>query len=127
MCPEEESKATATGQLGPGELILFDGETGQVLHSDEVKEALATARPHGDQRTRKPSASGGFIRQSADDRFDAGRPEPRVRHTAEERRLVIADMAQATTRRPDGRRTGLAVLANKLRRLTEYPTSSSPR
>ena len=47
VCPEEESKAIATGQLGPGEMILFDGETGQVLHSEEVKAALATPGPTG--------------------------------------------------------------------------------
>ncbi|MGB8359794.1 MAG: glutamate synthase subunit alpha, partial [Acidimicrobiia bacterium] len=37
VCPEEEAKAEATGQLGPGELIHFDGETGEIGYSSDIK------------------------------------------------------------------------------------------
>jgi len=121
VCPEEESKATATGQLGPGELILFDGETGHVLHSDEVKQALARARPYGDWVNTETLRIRASFDSLADDRFDAAALSRVFGYTAEERRLVIADMAQGDNPLGSmGDDTGLAVLANKPRRLTQF-------
>ena len=121
VCPEEEAKATATGQLGPGELIFFDGETGQVQHADQVKNALATARPYGDWVNTETLRIQASFDSLADDRFDAAALSRVFGYTAEERRLVIADMAQgANPLGSMGDDTGLAVLATRPRRLTHF-------
>jgi glutamate synthase domain-containing protein 2/glutamate synthase domain-containing protein 1/glutamate synthase domain-containing protein 3 len=121
VCPEEEAKATANGQLGPGEVIVFDGETGEVQHSDQVKTMLAAARPYGDWVNTETLRIQAPFDALADDRFDAAALSRVFGYTAEERRLIIADMARGDN--PLGAMgddTGLAVLASRPRRLTQY-------
>jgi glutamate synthase domain-containing protein 2/glutamate synthase domain-containing protein 1/glutamate synthase domain-containing protein 3 len=121
VCPGEEEKATANGQLGPGELIVFDGESGEVQHSDQVKATLAAARPYGDWINTETLRIQASFDALADDRFDAAALSRVFGYTAEERRLIIADMARGDN--PLGAMgddTGLAVLASKPRRLTQY-------
>jgi glutamate synthase domain-containing protein 2/glutamate synthase domain-containing protein 1/glutamate synthase domain-containing protein 3 len=121
VCPVEEAKATANGQLGPGELIVFDGETGEVQHSDQVKATLAAARPYGDWVNTETLRIQASFDNLADDRFDAAALSRVFGYTAEERRLIIADMARGDS--PLGAMgddTGLAVLASRPRRLTQY-------
>jgi glutamate synthase domain-containing protein 2/glutamate synthase domain-containing protein 3 len=121
VCPEEEAKATSTGQLGPGELIVFDGLTGQVRHSDEVKRDLASARPYGDWVSTETMRIQAPFDDLADDRFDAAALSQVFGYTAEERRLIIADMAMGDNPLGSmGDDTGLAVLATRPRRLTQY-------
>ncbi len=121
VCPEEESRASSTGQLGPGELIFFNGETGEIGHSADVKERLAKAMPYADWVNTEALHIQAPFDSLNDDRFDAG-PLTRVfGYTAEERRLMLAPLAQGTT--PTGSMgddTGLAVLSERPRRLTRY-------
>jgi glutamate synthase (ferredoxin) len=121
VCPEEESKALQTGQLGPGELILFDGETGEVVYSADVKERLATALPYNEWVNTEALPISEPFDPHNDDRFDAGALSRVFGYSAEERRLILAPLAQGTT--PTGSMgddTGLAVLADRPRRLTRY-------
>ncbi len=121
VCQEEESRALETGQLGPGELILFDGETGEVKHSDAVKQSLATLHPYGDWVSTETLRIQAPFDSENDTRFDAGALTRVFDYTAEERRLILAAMAEGGT--PTGSMgddTGLAVLAERPRRLTRY-------
>jgi glutamate synthase domain-containing protein 1 len=121
VCPEEESQAIETGQLGPGELIFYDGKTGEIGHSAAVKERLATALPYADWVTTESLHIQAPFDSLNDNRFDAGALTRIFGYTAEERRLVLAPLAMGTT--PTGSMgddTGLAVLAERPRRLTRY-------
>lgn len=121
VCPEEESKAVETGQLGPGELILFDGTTGEVRHSDEVKKGLASLYPYAEWVNTETLHIEAAFDPLEDDRFDAGALARVFDYTAEERRLVLGAMARGES--PIGSMgddTGLAVLAERPRRLTRY-------
>ncbi|HEX6221406.1 MAG TPA: glutamate synthase large subunit [Acidimicrobiia bacterium] len=121
VCPEEEAHALETGQLGPGELIHFDGETGEIGRSDEVKERLARSMPYSDWVDTETLHIQAPFDPLNDDRFDAGALTRVFGYTAEERRLILAPLAQGTT--PTGSMgddTGLAVLAERPRRLTRY-------
>src|SRR5690606_187744 len=121
VCPEEEAHATETGQLGPGQVIFFDGETGEVVKSADVKNRLAAAMPYGDWVNTETLHIQAPFDPLNDDRFDAGALTRVFGYTAEERRLILAPMAQGTT--PTGSMgddTGLAVLAERPRRLTRY-------
>jgi glutamate synthase domain-containing protein 2/glutamate synthase domain-containing protein 1/glutamate synthase domain-containing protein 3 len=121
VCPEEEARAVATGQLGPGEVIFFDGDTGEVQHSDRVKADLASARPYGDWVNTETLRIQAPFDPLADERFDAAALSRVFGYTVEERRLVIADMALGDN--PLGAMgddTGLAVLSRRPRRLTQF-------
>ncbi|HSM45202.1 MAG TPA: glutamate synthase central domain-containing protein, partial [Acidimicrobiia bacterium] len=121
VCPEEESRALETGQLGPGELILFDGETGEIGRSAEVKDRLANALPYSDWVNTEAAHIRAPFDPLNDDRFDAGALTRVFGYTAEERRLILAPLAQGTT--PTGSMgddTGLAVLSERPRRLPRY-------
>jgi glutamate synthase (ferredoxin) len=121
VCPEEESRALETGQLGPGELIYLDGRTGAIGHSEGVKEGLAQALPYTEWVNTEALHIQAPFDPLNDDRFDAGALTRVFGYTAEERRLILAPLAQGTT--PTGSMgddTGLAVLSDRPRRLTRY-------
>ncbi len=121
VCPEEEARATATGQLGPGELIVFDGDTGEVQHSEQVKAALASARPYGDWVNTETLRIQASFDPLADTRFDAEALSRVFGYTVEERRLIIADMARGDNPLGSmGDDTGLAVLSKRPRRLPQF-------
>ncbi|HJQ75870.1 MAG TPA: glutamate synthase large subunit [Acidimicrobiia bacterium] len=121
VCPEEESRALETGQLGPGELIVFDGETGEIRHSNEVKERLAAVLPYHEWVNTEALVIQAPFDPLNDDRFDAGALTRVFGYTAEERRLMLAPMAQgAAPTGSMGDDTGLAVLSERPRRLTRY-------
>ena len=128
VCPEEEVRAVETGQLGPGEVIVFDGESGGVRQSAEVKSELSRLQPYDEWVTTETLQITAPFDPLADDRFDAAAlgltPLPSVvffGYTAEERRLVLADMALGITPLGSmGDDTGLAVLSDRPRRLTQY-------
>jgi glutamate synthase (ferredoxin) len=101
VCPEEESRALETGQLGPGELIYFDGRTGAIGHSEAVKERLAQALPYTEWVNTETLHIQAPFDPLNDDRFDAGALTRVFGYTAEERRLILAPLAQGTT--PTGR------------------------
>jgi glutamate synthase (ferredoxin) len=121
VCPEEEAHAQETGQLGPGQAIFFDGQTGEVVKSAEIKNRLAEAMPYSDWVNTEALHIQAPFDPLNDDRFDAGALTRIFGYTAEERRLILAPLAQGTT--PTGSMgddTGLAVLAERPRRLTRY-------
>jgi glutamate synthase (ferredoxin) len=121
VCPEEESHALETGQLGPGELIFFDGETGEIGRSAIIKERLAAVLPYDDWIDTETLHIQAPFDPLNDDRFDAGALTRVFGYTAEERRLILAPLAQGGT--PTGSMgddTGLAVLSERPRRLTRF-------
>ena len=121
VCPEEEARAIETGQLGPGELLLFDGETGAVRHSDAVKNDLASQHPYAEWVETETLAIQAPFDPLNDDRFDGGALGRVFGYTAEERRLILAPMAEGVS--PTGSMgddTGLAVLDERPRRLTRF-------
>ena len=121
VCPEEEAHAQETGQLGPGQAIFFDGQTGEVVKSADIKNRLAEAMPYSDWVNTEALHIQAPFDPLNDDRFDAGALTRVFGYTAEERRLILGPLAQGTT--PTGSMgddTGLAVLAERPRRLTRY-------
>ncbi len=121
VCPEEEAVAVATGQLGPGELIHFDGLSGAIGHSDQVKRKLAAQHPYSTWINTETMHIQAPFDEHNDDRFDAGALTRVFGYSAEERRLILAPLA--TGQSPIGSMgddTGLAVLSERPRRLTRY-------
>ena len=121
VAPQDEPKALATGQLGPGELISVDLRSGEVRHSDRIKRELATRRPYRDWISTETSYVHDPFDALQDDRFDPERLGRVFGYTAEERRLVLAEMAsgqQATGSM--GNDTPLAALADRPQRLSRY-------
>ena len=121
VCPEEESRAELTGQLGPGEILHFDRVTGLVHMSEDVKESLARQAPY-DQWIGTETF---YVQQpfdaTADDRFDPARLCRVFGYTPEERRVILAEMAEGKTPTGSmGNDTALAALADEPRRLTRY-------
>lgn len=70
VCPEEEAQALRTGQLGPGEVITFDGRTGEVAFNDDVKRSLARQAPYGEWISGETMYVQNPFDATADDRFD---------------------------------------------------------
>ena len=125
VCPEEEAQAERTGQLGPGELVVFDGTSGQVRFSNEVKRELAAQKPYGEWISTETL----YVQQPfdalADDRFDPAKLCRVFGYTAEERRLILAEMAEGKTPTGSmGNDTALAALAAEPRRLSHYFTQT---
>ncbi|MDE0674296.1 MAG: glutamate synthase large subunit [Acidimicrobiia bacterium] len=121
VCPSEEVWAERTGQLGPGEMVLFDGETGQIRFSNELRPELCRLRPYRDWmehqtlHIQKPF--------SAEVRFEIERDRLcRVfGYTAEERRLILAEMALGKSPLGSmGSDTPLAAFSGRPRRLAHY-------
>jgi len=121
VCPEEEVQAIETGQLGPGEMILFDGTTGEVRRAGEVKAELAAARPYGEWVTSETLKILAPFDPLADDRFDAAALSRAFGYTSEEQRLILKELAVAGNAIGSmGDDTGLAVLSRHPRRLTHF-------
>ena len=121
VCPEEEAQAEATGQLGPGELLLFDRTTLSIRFSDDVKAELARLQPYEEWiRTETAYVQRPFD-NLADERFDAEALCRVFGYTPEERRLILAEMAEGKTPTGSmGNDTQLAVLSDTPRRLSNY-------
>ncbi|HEY7564817.1 MAG TPA: glutamate synthase large subunit [Acidimicrobiia bacterium] len=121
VCPEEEAQAERTGQLGPGEVLLFDRTTGEVKFSEEIKEELAAQAPYAEWIGTETFYVQQPFDSLADDRFDARRLCRVFGYTQEERRLILAEMAGGKTPTGSmGNDTALAALAEEPRRLTQY-------
>ncbi len=121
VCPEEEVRAVESGQLGPGESIVFDGTSGEIWHSDQVRDVLAALQPYGDWVNTETLKISAPFDDLNDDRFDAGAQARIFDYTAEERRLILTPMALGQSPLGSmGDDTGLAVLAERPRRLTRY-------
>src|SRR5690606_36513421 len=111
----------ATGQLGPGEVIFFDGRTGEIRHSEEVKRQLAAELPYAEWVNKETVKIRAPFDDERDTRFDADALARVFDYTAEERRLILGPMALgATPTGPMADDTGLAGLADHPRRLSRY-------
>ena len=121
VCPSEEAKAERTGQLGPGETVLFDGESGRIRFSDEIRAELSERRPYGEWTEHQTL----YVQKpfSAHERFEIEH-ERLCRvfgYTAEERRLILADMALGKSPLGSmGSDTPLAAFSGRPRRLSHY-------
>lgn len=121
VCPDEETRAVETGQLGPGELLFFDGHGGRVVRSEEAKISLARMQPYQTWiKTQTVHIQAPFD-PLADTRFDGGALSRVFGYTPEERRLILAEMASGRTPLGSmGNDTGLAALATVPQRLPRY-------
>ncbi len=121
VCPEEETLAVATGQLGPGEILRMDLATRKIGFSEEVKTALAAAGPYSDWLTTETLYVQHPFDPLQDERFDPARFSRVFGYTAEERRLVLQEMAHGRTPLGSmGNDTPLAALSEVPRRVSHY-------
>lgn len=121
VAPDVEILATETGQLGPGEILEIDLADGTISFSDEVKAGLAAHAPYSDWITTQTAYIHDPFDPLQDERFDAEALGRVFGYTAEERRLILLQMAEG--REPIlsmGNDTGLAALSKLPQRLTRY-------
>jgi glutamate synthase domain-containing protein 2/glutamate synthase domain-containing protein 1/glutamate synthase domain-containing protein 3 len=118
--PIEEGNATSTGQLGPGEMVVFDLESGDIRFTDAVRYSLARRRPYAEWINTQTA----YVKDPFDpypDEVDTAALARVFGYTAEERRLVLAELAQG--RLPVGSMgndTPLAALSDPLPRLSRF-------
>ncbi len=121
VAPAVEAEAEATGQLGPGELVVVDLRDGGVAFSADVKRDLAARRPYGEWISTQTAYVQNPFDALQDVRFDPERLARVFGYTAEERRLILAEMAEG---RPAtlsmGNDTPLAVLSEIPQRISRY-------
>ena len=121
IAPEVEVRALDTGQLGPGEVFEIDLRSGQITLSDAVKRRLAAKAPYDEWISTQTLYVSDPFDDLQDDRFDAEALARVFGYTAEERRLVLSQMAEgAEPVLSMGNDTGLAALSELPQRLTRY-------
>ncbi len=121
VCPEEEAQAVRTGQLGPGEVLLFDRTDGRIVFSEDLKAALASMQPYGEWIDTETDYVQKPFDAASDDRFDSEALCRVFGYTAEERRMILAEMAEGKTPVGSmGSDTQLAALDDRPRRLSQY-------
>ena len=121
VCPEEEAQAERTGQLGPGDMLLFERRTGQISFGDELRSRMASRAPYEDWISNETLYVQHPFDRTADDRFDAAALCRVFGYTPEERRLILAEMAEGKTPIGSmGNDTALAALSDYPRRSSHY-------
>jgi len=121
VAPAEEIHAVATGQLGPGDVLVVDLESGKHEFSAELKRALAGRAPYRDWIRNQTFYLQDPFDDLQDDRFDAEGLARVFGYTAEERRLILQPMTEG--REPVlsmGHDTGLAALSGEPQRLSRF-------
>ncbi len=121
VAPSEERHAIATGQLGPGEVLQVDLESGKHHFSASVKRWLASQAPYRDWIRHQTLYVQDPFDDLQDDRFDAEALARVFGYTAEERLLILEPMAEG--REPVlsmGHDTGLAALSQEPQRMSRY-------
>ena len=121
VCPAVEAQAITNGQLGPGELIVFDGTSGDMIQSEQVKQMLAGLHPYREWIERETVHIEAPFDNDPDYRFDADSFSRTFAFTTEEKRLILAEMAEG--RNPlgsMGNDTGLAALAGVPQRVPRF-------
>ncbi|MDH3606854.1 MAG: glutamate synthase large subunit [Acidimicrobiia bacterium] len=119
--PIEEANATSTGQLGPGEMVVFDLESGDIRFTEAVRHSLSRRRPYGEWINTQTAYVQDPFDSLPDDEVDAAALARVFGYNAEERRLVLAELAQG--RLPVGSMgndTPLAVLTDPIPRLSHF-------
>ncbi|MDJ0960264.1 MAG: glutamate synthase large subunit [Acidimicrobiia bacterium] len=121
LAPEEEVRAIATGQLDPGGILVVDLTDGSYAFDDDVKHELAAHAPYAEWISTETNYVHDPFDSLEDDRFDF---EPLARvfgYTAEERRLILQQMAYGDEPVLSmGHDTGLAALSTFPQRVSRY-------
>ncbi|HDL41576.1 MAG TPA: glutamate synthase large subunit, partial [Actinobacteria bacterium] len=121
LSPADEIEATATGQLGPGDVLFVDLDDGRVIFADEARRRLAAKAPYVEWVTTETQTIHGPFDDLQDERYDATKLSRVFGYTAEERRLILQPMAQGTDPMLSmGHDTGLAALSEWPQRLPRY-------
>ncbi len=121
VCPSVEADAVATGQLGPGESMLFDRTTGDVEFSDDILPRLANAAPYGEWIRKDTLYVQDPFTDEDEDRVEYDRLARVFGYSPEERRLILQEMAEGRTPIGSmGTDTPLAALSSQPRRLSHY-------
>ncbi len=121
VCPEEEAQAERTGQLGPGEALVFDRRKLEIEFPETVVRRLADQAPYSEWISNATFYVQNPFDALADDRFEADKMCRAFGYTAEERRLILAEMGQGRTPVGSmGSDTALAALAAEPRRLSQF-------
>lgn len=121
IAPEVEAVATETGQLGPGDVLEVDLRTGKHRMSDELKTSLSQQAPYTDWITTQTNYVSNPFDDLQDVRFDADAFARVFGFTAEERRLLLQQMAEGNEPILSmGTDTGLAAVSGLPQRLTRY-------
>jgi glutamate synthase (ferredoxin) len=121
VAPDEERYAIATGQLGPGDVLKVDLGSGKHQFGPEVKRSLATQAPYRDWIGHQTFYVQDPFDDLQDDRFDADALARVFGYTAEERLLILSQMAHG--KEPVlsmGNDTGLAALSEEPQRLSRF-------
>ncbi len=121
ICPEEEAKPLKTGQLGPGEAVVFDPRTDTLRFSDELLPALARLQPYREWISTETLYVQDPFNEIPEDRLDVEAFGRVFGYTAEDRRMVLEPKAEGKTPTGSmGSDTPLAALSETPRRLTHY-------
>ncbi len=121
VCPSEEARAERTGQLGPGETLLFDGESGEIHFSEEIRAALARRKPYGEWTQHQTLYIQKPFSPQAGVEIEHERLCRVFGYTAEERRLILVEMALGKSPLGSmGSDTPLAAFSGRPRRLSHY-------
>jgi glutamate synthase domain-containing protein 2/glutamate synthase domain-containing protein 1/glutamate synthase domain-containing protein 3 len=121
LAPEEEVRAIATGQLDPGGIVVVDLRDGTYAFDDAVKRRLAAKAPYADWISTETNYVRDPFDALQDDRFEAEQMARVFGYTAEERRLILQQMAEG--KEPVlsmGHDTGLAALSSFPQRMSRY-------
>jgi glutamate synthase domain-containing protein 2/glutamate synthase domain-containing protein 1/glutamate synthase domain-containing protein 3 len=121
VAPIEEVNATATGQLGPGELVAFDLQTGDIRFTRAIRAGLARRRPYAEWIETQTAYVQDPFDPLQDERFDSSALARVFGYNSEERRLILAELARG--RLPVGSMgndTPLAVLTDPMPRLSRF-------
>lgn len=121
VCPSEEAEAERTGQLGPGETLLFDGRSSEIHFSDKIRSLLSRRQPYGEWTEHQTL----YVQKPFSARvrfeFEHERLCRVFGYTAEERRLILAEMALGKSPLGSmGNDTPLAAFSGRPRRLSHY-------
>ncbi|HEX2152889.1 MAG TPA: glutamate synthase large subunit [Acidimicrobiia bacterium] len=121
VCPEEEARAERTGQLGPGDVLVFDRRSGRIRFGEEIRSELAGRAPYEEWISTETLYIQHPFDDLADNRFDAAAMCRTFGYTAEERRLLLAEMAEGRTPVGSmGSDTALAAMSDHPRRSSHY-------
>ena len=121
VCPEEESAALQTGQLGPGEAISIDSHTGDVRFPGDVRTYLADRFDYRTWISTETLYVQNAFDNEEDSRIDRAAFARVFGYTAEDRRMLLHPMALGKTPTGSmGNDTPLAALSPKPRRLSHY-------
>ncbi|AXK45024.1 glutamate synthase large subunit [Brachybacterium saurashtrense] len=120
------SSLVRTGRVAPGEIFLLDLAEGEIVPSDELKQAIATERPYGTWlREQKVELADLPAREHiTHSRSSVVRRQQTFGYTEEELRVLLAPMAAkgAEPLGAMGTDTPIAVLSDRPRLLFDYFT-----